>query len=191
MDSLAPEPSDAELVARIARGEMTAFEQVVRRYSGAVHGMAAGMLGNRADAEDVVQDAFLTMWRRAGEIVEPAALRAWLFQVARRNCLIVLRGRRTRCTDPVGDLPEHRAVVGAARRTSDPQRVAETGAGVLALGRALAGLPTMQRDVWVLAELDGLSSGEISRRVGAGEQAVRRRLCRARAKLAEVMGAWR
>ncbi|GAA0509551.1 RNA polymerase subunit sigma-24 [Saccharopolyspora subtropica] len=185
------EPTDADLAACIAAGDADAFERLVRRYSDAVLGMALRMLGDRAEAEDVVQDVFVTVWRRAGELVAPAALRTWLFQVARRNCLIVLRRRRTRRTDPVETVPENRTAVGAAVLVVDPQRAVEAGAGMLALRRALAGLPTRQRDVWLLAEVDGLSYVEIGRRVGAGEQAVRGRLSRARATLADQMRAWR
>lgn len=184
------DPTDAVLAVRIAEGDVGAFERLVRRYSDGVFGMALRMLGDRAEAEDVVQDVFITAWRRSGELTEPAALRTWLFQVAKRYCLIVLRRRRTRRTDPMGALPEHRPAVGAAA-VPDPQRNAEAGAGVVALGRALAHLPTRQRDVWLLAEVDGLSCIEIGHRVGAGEQAVRGRLSRARATLAYRMRAWR
>ncbi|GAA4863713.1 RNA polymerase sigma factor [Saccharopolyspora cebuensis] len=183
-------PPDAVLAAAIAGGDAVAFERLVTRYSGRVLAMALRMLDDRAEAEDVVQDVFLTVWHRVGELAEPGALRAWMFQIARRHCLIVLRRRRTRRTVPVDALPEHRAVV-AGGAVPDPQRAAELGAGVGALGRALAGLPSGQRDVWLLAEVDGLSSGEIGRRVGAGEQAVRGRLSRARSQLADLMRAWR
>ncbi|MBB5154098.1 RNA polymerase sigma factor [Saccharopolyspora phatthalungensis] len=185
------EPTDAVLATRIAAGDVDAFELLARRFSDGVFGMALRMLGDRAEAEDVVQDVLVTVWRRSGELAEPAALRTWLFQVARRNCLIVLRRRRTRRTEPVGVVPEHRPVVGAAVTTADPQRIAEAAAGVLALRRALAGLPAQQRDVWLLAEVDGLSYIEIGHRVGVGEQAVRGRLSRARATLADMMRAWR
>ena len=181
------EPTDAVLGARVAAGDEVAFAHLVRRHSDAVLGIALRMLGDRAEAEDVVQDVFVTAWRRMAEVSDYAATRAWLFQIARRHCLIVLRRRRTRRTYPVGVLPES----GAALGVGDPQRMAEVGAGVRALGRALAGLPTPQRDVWLLAEVDGLSHLEISRLVGAGEQAVRGRLSRARATLAEAMRAWR
>ncbi|MGP4018404.1 RNA polymerase sigma factor [Saccharopolyspora sp. 5N708] len=185
------DPTDAVLATSIAAGDVDAFELLVRRYSDGVFGMALRMLGDRAEAEDVVQEVFVTVWRRAGGIAAPTALRPWLFQVARRRCLIVLRRRRTHRTDPVGVVPEHRGAVGAAVLTADPQRVVEADAGVLALRRALAGLPTRQRDVWLLAEIDGLSYLEIGERVGAGEQAVRGRLFRARASLADMMRAWR
>lgn len=189
--STAGEPSDATLATGITQRDVPAFEQLVHRYSDPVLALALRMLHDRADAEDVVQDVFVTVWRRVSELAEPAAMRGWLFQIARRQCLIVLRSRRTRRTDPVGEVPEHRSAVGAAMPVGDPQRAAEAGAGVLALRRALTELPDPQRAVWLLAEIDGLSYREIGRRVGAGEEAVRGRLFRARANLAAVLRAWR
>nr|WP_246330596.1 RNA polymerase sigma factor [Saccharopolyspora hordei] len=178
------------MAERIAAGDDAAFEELVRRCSAPLLGMALRMLGDRGDAEDVVQDAFITVWAQAGELVEPAALRAWLFQIARRKCLVLLRTRRTRRTDLVWSVPEQRSVAGGAP-LADPQRAAEAGAGVLELMRALAALPPPQREVWLLAEIDGLSYQEIGERVGAGEEAVRGRLFRARAALAGALRAWR
>ncbi|MHA6797964.1 RNA polymerase sigma factor [Bounagaea algeriensis] len=186
----AVEATDAALARRIAAGEAAAFELLVHRYARGVRALALRMLDDRIEAEDVTQDVFVTVWRRTAELAEPAALRGWLFQIARRNCLLVLRRRRTHRTDPVGRVPEHRRAVGGAGCAADPQRLALAGAATLELRRALAGLPRGQRDVWVLAEVDGLSCGEIGRRVGAGEQAVRGRLSRARAALADVLRDW-
>ncbi|MHA6801953.1 RNA polymerase sigma factor [Salinifilum ghardaiensis] len=184
------EATDAALARRIAAGDAAAFEIIVHRYAPGVRALALRMLDDRIEAEDVTQDVFVTAWRRIAELVEPAALRGWLFQIARRNCLIVLRRRRIRRTDPVGRVPEHRRSVPGAGCVLDPQRLALAGAAALELRRALAGLPRGQRDAWVLAEVDGLSCGEIGRRVGAGEQAVRGRLSRARAALADELRDW-
>ena len=81
--------------------------------------------------------------------------------------------------------------MGSAVLVCDPQRMSEASAGASALNRALAALPPAQREVWLLAEVDGLSYCEIGQRVGTGEQAVRGRLARARANLAEVLRNWR
>lgn len=192
MDSRPREQTDSVLAKGVGAGDVSAFEMLVARYSDRLFRLAWAILGDRADAEDVVQDVLLTVWRRGNEISDPAAVRTWMFQVARRHCLMLLRDRRKQCTDPVAKIPEHRSAVGAAMLAGrDPQRVAEVWEGVDALGQALTRLPVRQRDVWLLAEVDGLSYLEIARRVGAGEQAVRGRLSRARATLAGVMRAWR
>ncbi|SHE70382.1 RNA polymerase sigma factor [Streptoalloteichus hindustanus] len=182
---------DATLATRAAHGDIVAFETLLRRHSDRVLGLALRTLGDRAESEDVTQEVFVIAWRRLGELAEPAAVRTWLFRIAHRRCLAVLRQRRDRRTDPVGTLPEPGGEAVSGGAAADPARVAEASAGVAALRRALAGLPPPQRAVWLLAEVDGLSYAEIARVVGVSDQAVRGRLSRARASLAEAMRAWR
>ncbi|WP_189061814.1 RNA polymerase sigma factor [Longimycelium tulufanense] len=183
---------DGTLAIRAADGDVAAFEMLLRRYSDRVFGLALRMVGDRGEAEDIAQEVFVTAWRRMAELADPGAVRTWLFRIAHRQCLGVLRRRRDRRTDPVEALPETAGTaVGVGTAAGDPARLAEAGAGVEALRRALAGLPPSQRAVWLLAEVDGLSYAEIAAVVGSSEQAVRGRLSRARARLAEVMRAWR
>ncbi|MER2093120.1 MAG: sigma-70 family RNA polymerase sigma factor, partial [Saccharopolyspora rectivirgula] len=120
------ELTDAVLAQRVAAGDANAFEHLVRRYSRELLGLAVRMLEDRAEAEDVVQDVLLTAWQRSAELSDPAALRAWLFQVARRRCLMVLRSRRSRRTELVAVLPERSTTLGESRHI-DPQRAAEAG----------------------------------------------------------------
>ncbi|RKT52052.1 RNA polymerase sigma factor [Saccharothrix australiensis] len=183
------ESTDSALAGGVARGDLAAFEVLVRRYSGRVYGLAFRMLGDRAEAEDVTQEVFATAWRRLDSLCEPAAVRTWLFRVAHRQCLGVLRRNRT---DPVGDLPDWGATpVGAGQGPRDPSLVAEAVAAVAALRLALRRLPAAQRVAWLLAEVDELSYAEIALVVGASEESVRGRLARARVRLAEVMKVWR
>ncbi|CCH27561.1 RNA polymerase sigma factor [Actinosynnema sp. NPDC047251] len=182
------EIADAALAGGVARGDLAAFEVLVRRYSGRVFGLAYRVLGDRAEAEDVTQEVFATAWRRLGSLTEPAAVRTWLFRVAYRECLGVLRRSRT---DPVDELPDRATPVGLGQGPRDPSTVAETVAAVAALRSALRGLPAPQRAAWLLAEVDGLSYAEIASVVGATEESVRGRLARARVRLAEVMKVWR
>jgi RNA polymerase sigma-70 factor, ECF subfamily len=182
------EIADAALAGGVARGDLAAFDALVRRYSARVHGLAFRMLGDRAEAEDVTQEVFATAWRRLGDLAEPAAVRTWLFRVAHRECLAVLRRRRT---DPLAELPCGAVPVGMGRPPRDPSLVAETVAAVAALRQALRRLPDAQRVAWLLAEVDGLSYAQIAAAVGTTEESVRGRLARARARLAEVMRVWR
>jgi RNA polymerase sigma-70 factor (ECF subfamily) len=193
VDQSAVDVDDATLVTRARDGDMAAFEMLLRRHSDRVYRLALRMLGDRAEAEDVTQEVFVTAWRRLAGLSDPAAVRTWLFRITHRHCLTLLRKRKGRRTDPTTPLPDFGAPVGHAKNhgSSDPQRAAEAGAGLDALRRALAQLPPPQRAVWLLAEVDGLSYAEIAIVIGASEEAVRGRLSRARTRLAEVMRAWR
>ena len=176
---------DATLVGRATGGDTAAFEALLGRYGGRVYLLALRILGDRADAEDVAQEVSVTAWRHLAELDDPGAVRTWLFRVAHRQCLGVLRTRGR--TEPIAALPD----LAAHDPATDPPRMAEAVAGVRALGVALAQLPPPQRLVWLLAEVDRLPYKEIARTAGTTDEAVRARLVRARARLALLMRAWR
>jgi RNA polymerase sigma-70 factor, ECF subfamily len=177
------ELDDATLAIRAGEGDADAFEQLVIRYQGPVYRLALRMLGNAAEAEDVTQDAFLSAWRGLASLRARAAFSGWLYRMTVNRCLNVLRGQR-----PVAELdPE---MLRAARPEEQPETAAETGAQVAALSVALAQLTPEQRACWVLRELHGCSYEEIAGIVSASTTAVRGRIARSRAVLAEVMRPW-
>ncbi|ALG09952.1 RNA polymerase sigma factor [Kibdelosporangium phytohabitans] len=175
---------DATLVARSRDGDMWSYEMLVRRYQGPIYRLALRMLGNAGDAEDVVQEAFLTVWRRLSQLQDDATFVGWLYRMTTNRCLNVIRTRR-----PWVD-------VDLAERASDgprsrPDHLAVVSEQMTALGQALTGLTAEQRACWLLREVHGRSYDEIAQAVGTTKQAVRGRIARARAQLAEVMAPWR
>jgi RNA polymerase sigma-70 factor (ECF subfamily) len=178
------ELDEATLVARARDGDVRAFEELVRRYQAPIFRLALRMLANRGDAEDLVQDAFLTAWRRLPGLHADAAFAAWLYRMAANRCLNVLRARR-----PSVELDTERTASTAAE--VQPERAAEIGGQLDALTRALQRLTPAQRACWLLREAHGRSYAEIAEITGVSETAVRGRLARARAELVEVMASWR
>ncbi|MFJ6608639.1 RNA polymerase sigma factor [Streptomyces sp. NPDC091289] len=179
-------PSDeALLVARAGEGDDEAFEVLVRRHGPAMLHLAIRLLGDRADAEDAVQDAFVNAWRKLPEFRRDASFPTWLYRIVTNRCLNRLRARR-----PAVDLdsvPEQ----AAPEHQSSPARAVESRAAVVALAEAMAGLSPEQRVCWVLREMQGLSYESIAETVGISLQAVRGRVFRARRYLTEAMSAWR
>ncbi|MFJ4411212.1 RNA polymerase sigma factor [Streptomyces sp. NPDC088910] len=173
------------LVARASEGDDEAFEILVRRHSGELLRLARRLLGNDAEAEDAVQDAYVSAWRRLPEFRRNAAFGTWMYRIVTNRCLNVLRGRRP--TQPLDSIVEP----AAPEYQSSPVRAAESAASAEALHRALAGLTPEQRACWVLREFHGLSYDEIAAAVGIGEPAVRGRIFRARRYLTEAMDTWR
>ncbi|HEX2130250.1 MAG TPA: sigma-70 family RNA polymerase sigma factor [Actinophytocola sp.] len=174
----------ATLVARARDGDVPAYEQLVRRYQGQMFRLAVRMLSSRGDAEDVVQEVFLTAWRRLGQLHADDAFVGWLYRATTNRCLNVLRARR-----PVTDVePDETPSTGAAGL---PDRAAETSAQLAALVDALDRLTGEQRACWLLREVHGRSYEEIAETIGTTSAAVRGRIARARAQLAEVMEPWR
>ncbi|MGW6442774.1 RNA polymerase sigma factor [Lentzea sp. NPDC055074] len=173
---------NATLVARSRDGDMRAYEQLVRRYQGPMYRLALRIVRSSGDAEDVVQDVFLTAWRRLVQLHDDDAFVGWLYRTTTNACLNVLRKRRPRAD---AELDEQESA------SPRPEHAAEVSAQLDALQVALGDLTPEQRACWVLREVHGRSYDEIAEAVGTTQQSVRGRLARARAQLAEVMAPWR
>jgi RNA polymerase sigma-70 factor (ECF subfamily) len=181
---MAKELDDLTLVVRAQEGDTRSFEALVRRHQHRFYRLAVRLLGNRSDAEDAVQDAFVAAWRWLTEFRGEAAFSSWMYRIVINRCLVLLRSRRRAI--PVDDLGEQPCPYGAS-----PEYTAESRNRATALQRALQDLPTDQRTCWILRELHELSYEDIASIVGASPDAVRGRLYRARRTLAEVMTPWR
>jgi RNA polymerase sigma-70 factor (ECF subfamily) len=180
------ELDEATLVARARDRDPAAFELLVRRYQRRIFTLCLRMLdGASGEAEDVVQETFVTAWRRLPEIQHDAAFGAWLYRTATNKCLTLLQRRK-----PTVDLEEHGEPI-ELTVDADPARTASNAAAMQALAVALRQLPPQQRACWLLREVHGRSYQEIADLVGTTPTAVRGRIARARAELAEVMKPWR
>lgn len=174
---------DATLVARAREGDLRAFEALVRRYQGQMYRLALRMTASTGDAEDIVQEVFVTAWRRLPEIREDAAMVGWLYRTTTNRCVNLLRRRR-----PTTELDD---TTPTQVPSEDPQRAAQASQQRAALTAALAQLPSNQRAVWLLREVHGRSYEEIAQLLATTPHAVRGRLSRARVQLAELMQPWR
>ncbi|WP_306364442.1 RNA polymerase sigma factor [Nocardia sp. CC227C] len=180
----AAELDDATLVSRARDGDVRAYEQLVLRYQGPMFRLAAKMLADRSEAEDVVQEVFLTAWRRIGQLHDDAAFAGWLYRATTNRCLNALRARQ-----PAADVDPDSTV--SPRHDIRPEHAVQVNSQLEALTAALQQLTPEQRACWLLREVHGRSYEEIGDIVGANVTAVRGRIARARVQLAEVMKAWR
>ncbi|ALE72687.1 siderophore-interacting protein [Pseudonocardia sp. EC080625-04] len=176
------------LVARAQDGDVHAFEELARRHQDALFRVAVRVLGQRADAEDALQEALIDAWRRIGTFRGEAAFSTWMYRIVTHRCTALMR--RNRRTEP---LPAEDGAGSSVLVTGSgsPERAAKVDAEMAALSRAVAELPGEQRTCWVLRELEGLGYADISHITGVSETAVRGRIHRARTALAERMRAWR
>jgi len=186
--------SEATMVGRAQEGDVSSFETLVRRYQGPVFGLARRMLNDRGEAEDVVQDTFVTVWRRLPTLVDVALFRAWVFQIATRRCLNVLRTRGRQPSAPAEAAALETASDAAhSGRTveGDPAAAAQHGAQLVGLDAVLATLPDEQRVCWILREMQEMSYPEIAYATHLPVSTVRGRIARARQNLTRGMDAWR
>jgi RNA polymerase sigma-70 factor (ECF subfamily) len=148
--------SDEKLVDRISMGDDQALSELYDRYARPVYTMGIRLLGDTHLAEELVQDAFTSVWRRATTF-DPnrASFATWLYRVARNRAVDLNRRRRTR---PISVGEEHlRGVSGGP----EP----EAGVDGWDMARALSSLPSEQREVLTMAYFEGLSQREISQRI--------------------------
>ncbi|WP_326567175.1 sigma-70 family RNA polymerase sigma factor [Amycolatopsis rhabdoformis] len=178
------ELDDATLVGRARDGDVRAYEQLVLRYQAPMFRLAVKMLNHRGDAEDVVQESFLGAWRKLGQLNDDKAFVGWLYRSTANRCLNVIRARR-----PQADVDLELAE--SPRTDGQPEHAAQVSGQLEALNAALQQLTPPQRVCWLLREVHGRSYDEIAEVVGVNPAAVRGRIARARAQLAEVMKPWR
>jgi RNA polymerase sigma factor (sigma-70 family) len=164
--------SDRRLVEQVRAGSERAFEALFDRHHRPVLAFCRHMLGSREEAEDVVQLTFLAAYRDLGCAEPPAALRPWLYAIARHRCLTVLRARRER---PVAEI--------AAPATDRLAADVATREDLRAILGDVAHLPDDQRAALVLAELGDVSHDEIARILGCPREKVKALVFQARSSL--------
>lgn len=172
---------DAQLIMRVAGSDEHALRLLYERHAGRMYAITCRLLGNREEAEEIVQESFLDLWNRAATF-EPGAGSAagWIFTIARNRAVDRLRARATRrrTLEAVKDeVPPP---------TVTPERQTESMEARKAVARALAALSPEQRTVIEMAYFDGLSQSEIATRTGSPIGTVKGRTRAALEKLATL-----
>jgi RNA polymerase sigma-70 factor, ECF subfamily len=171
----------AELLARSARGDRRAFDEIVTRYGAVALRVAARMAPDRQSAEDIAQEAMVRIWRRANEFDgRRARFTTWLYRVVVNLC-IDLR-RRPQPVPLPADFDPVDPSAGAVENLEVDERRA-------ALIKAIEELPSGQRAALTLVYDEGLSGAEAAEVLGVSTKAVDRLLARARARLRELLAA--
>lgn len=170
------EPDLALAARRVQRGDPTAFRIIVVHTQGRLYRLAARIMGSTADAEDVMQEAYVKAYRALaeGRFGERSGLQTWLRRVVTNTCIDALRRRAAR---PVAD---------ESARTDDAMADGvdvEAHLALRDLSGWLADLPPEQRAAIVLCALEGLTTPEAAEALGCTVGAVEQRLVRARATL--------
>ena len=164
---------ETRLVIAALRGERDAFERLYDRYAAMVHGILLARVP-RIDVEDLVQEVFLTVYRKLPTLRDPAAFPGWIAMIARNRATDHLR-RVPRTEELSEDLP--------AGNPSDP-----SDAEAKAILAVIRSLPEAYRETLVLRLVEGMTGPEISARTGLTEGSVRVNLHRGMKLLREKLG---
>jgi RNA polymerase sigma-70 factor (ECF subfamily) len=184
---VADDDPDAELVARWLSGDQTAFERLVRNHEQSVFRLMFRMLGNREEAEDASQEAFLSLHRHGRRFRREARFSTFLYRVAANAALNRRRslGRARRRTQ---ELALHQAAGADLPATPrNPEDAAQGGEVQLQVQTALDELPEDLRVAVVLYDIEGQSYKEIAEILEIPEGTVKSRIHRARQGLRELL----
>jgi RNA polymerase sigma-70 factor (ECF subfamily) len=174
--SKAPE-DDVAIVHAMARGDSAALARLYDRYAGTMLALARRIVGRAAEAEDVVHDVFLEAWRHSADY-DPArgSVKSWLLLRTRSRSLDVQKSARV--SKQASGLDD-----AWLAELGDPTRDTAAGADQIRIRQVLVALPPEQREVLLLGYFEGLSSSEISERVGVPLGTVKSRVAAALAAL--------
>jgi RNA polymerase sigma-70 factor (ECF subfamily) len=183
-------PDDSKLLILARQGDATAFDTLIRRHDRFLYRFARSILLDDYEAEDVVQETFIKAFRRLVDFRGEASLSTWLRRITLNEALA--RKRRRRSTVEFGALQhganaqiEPSVIAGSAQ---DPELMAAQQQLRKLLERAIEKLPDSLRTVFVMRDVEELSTADTARLLGLGEPTVKTRLHRARRMLREVLG---
>lgn len=184
------EADEAALVAQSREGDGRAFGELVRRYEGKIFRLAQHVTQNREDAEDVLQETFLKAYEHLDQFQGAAKFYTWIVRIAVNQALMKLRRRRTDRSvslDEAIDTGEDTIVREVAAWDENPeQRFSRAEFGQI-LDAAIQCLEPPYRSVFVLRDIDELSTEETADALGLSIPAVKSRLLRARLQLREKL----
>jgi RNA polymerase sigma-70 factor (ECF subfamily) len=188
--------TDLAVVRLLRAGDATGLEALMEAYAARVYRLAHGVTRNLADAEEVVQDVFLTVARKIAEFEGRSALGTWIYRITMNAALNKRRGKRS---EVEVSLEEHLPTFkDDGHREGDrsflladwsqtPEEVLLSGEGRAAVSRAIEALPDRYRAVLVLRDVEGLSNEEAAAALDESVASVKSRLHRARMALREQL----
>jgi len=154
------------------------FEAIARQYSGMLYRHIQRMVGNREDAQDILQDVLLLIFRKLHTFRGDASMKTWVFRIASNRAIDFIRQSRRRPTEA---LDEKLSV------NDSPLAFTQRQAQIDALGHALEQLPTEQRQIVILKEINGLTFREIAEIVQIPENTAKTRMYTSLRKLRNIL----
>jgi RNA polymerase sigma-70 factor (ECF subfamily) len=181
--------SDGELVLRAQPGDAAAFGELVRRYEGRIYHLVRRILSDPQEAEDALQETFLSAWRGLPRFKREARFSTWIFRIATNAALMRLRRRRPDTVSLDAPVEGDGATAGPSHQVVDwgptPEQAAVDDETRAAMEAAIAALPPELRAVFLLRDVEEMSNQEVAEAIDLTVPAVKSRLHRARLFLRE------
>jgi RNA polymerase sigma-70 factor, ECF subfamily len=181
---------ESTLVAQAREGEMQAFSELVRRYEGKIFRLAQHVTQNREDAEDVLQETFMKAYEHLDQFQGNSKFYTWIVRIAVNQALMKLRRRKTDRSvslDESIDTGEDMVVREVAAWDESPEQLYSREELGSILDTAIQSLEPPYRSVFVLRDIDELSTEDTAEALGLSVPAVKSRLLRARLQLREKL----
>jgi len=173
--------TDDDIVARVRAGETALFEELMRRYNQRVYRVARAIIKDETEAEDIMQQAYVNAFTHLDQFEKRATFSTWLTRIAIYEALG--RRRRSRAAASLSEDEDGEAIPLMDTARPDPERQAYASELKTLIEDAVDALPENYRAVFMLREVEGLSTAETAQGLDLGEEAVKTRLHRARAML--------
>ena len=177
--------SDKELIAGFLAGEQECYLELIERYTDKAFNLAFRYTRNQEDAEEVLQDVFVTVYNKLGNFEGKAAFSSWLYRITVNTALMLIRKKKQTPTVSVEEIaPQIReSWTGDASENRDVDFISSRHELRAALDEAVGKLPEEYRNIFLLRDVDGLSNQEVSEVLEMSVPAVKSRLHRARLML--------
>jgi RNA polymerase sigma-70 factor (ECF subfamily) len=174
--------TDYELTQAAAAGDMPAFEQLYARHSRRVYSLCLRMTANTAEAEDLAQEVFIQLYRKAGSFRGESAFTTWLHRLTVNQVLMHFRRRGVKVEQVTEDGEGPQQVVPGTENPSQMPVVDR-----IALDRAVSRLPPGYRAVFVLHDVEGHEHEEVARLLGCSVGTSKSQLHKARMRLRQLL----
>ncbi len=178
--------TDLELVAKIKKGDMDAFDELVNLYSKRVANIAYSLLSDREDALDAAQEVFIKIHRSIDSFRGDSSVSTWIYRITKNVCNDMLRKRKANTVSIDSD-DENEQKIEIADESTSPEHIAERNAKIDAVRVGISKLDENMRTVITLCDISGLSYEETAKILNCPLGTVKSRLYRAREHLRKIL----
>lgn len=181
---------ERETIRRVLDGDYDAFETFVEKYQARIYRHICKMVPDRQQAQDLLQETFLSAYRGLGGFTGASSFSTWLFKIATNTALMFLRKHQPECIeydDHLENVKKSDVVPSATEFVSTPLEMLLSVEGRKKIEEAIDSLPVLYRSVLILRDVEGFSIEEVSQITETSVAAVKSRLHRARHAVREAL----